>query len=87
MKAQGMALLPRLTDMHMGSVTAAPRRAGGTYRARPTLWQRILTWTLVANERRRLLDLDEHSLKDIGLTKEEAAREASRPFWDYDGPR
>jgi len=32
-------------------------------------------------QRQRLLDLDERLLADIGLTREQAEREARRPFW------
>jgi uncharacterized protein YjiS (DUF1127 family) len=28
-----------------------------------------------------LLDLSDHMLKDIGITREEAKREARKPFW------
>lgn len=31
--------------------------------------------------RRQLLRLDAHQLADIGLTAEQAHREATRPFW------
>jgi uncharacterized protein YjiS (DUF1127 family) len=31
--------------------------------------------------RRELLELDEHLLDDIGLTREKAEEIASRPFW------
>lgn len=33
--------------------------------------------------RRLLKELDAHLLKDIGLTRSEALREARRPFWDH----
>lgn len=33
-------------------------------------------------QRVRLAELEPHILRDIGLTPEEAAAEASRPFWD-----
>lgn len=36
----------------------------------------------VANQRRQLAALDDHMLADLGLTREEATYEASRPFWD-----
>lgn len=32
--------------------------------------------------RRDLLQLEPHLLRDIGLTPEQAAREAMRPIWD-----
>ena len=34
-----------------------------------------------ASERRVLLDLDDHLLRDLGLTRERARLEAGRPFW------
>ncbi len=36
----------------------------------------------LARERRRLAELDDRQLRDIGLTRHEAAREARRHFWD-----
>lgn len=32
--------------------------------------------------RRALLELDEHLLKDIGISRADAEREARRSFWD-----
>lgn len=37
--------------------------------------------------RRALRDLDPAILRDIGLTREEALREATRGFWDWDPVR
>jgi len=42
----------------------------------------VLDWQEVARQRRALLTLDERLLKDIGITRADAEREASRPFWD-----
>jgi uncharacterized protein YjiS (DUF1127 family) len=42
----------------------------------------VLGWQEVARQRRALLKLDERLLKDIGITRADAEREASRPFWD-----
>jgi len=36
----------------------------------------------LSKQRRSLADLDDALLKDIGLTREEAQREAERPLWD-----
>ncbi|MEM9060724.1 MAG: DUF1127 domain-containing protein [Pseudomonadota bacterium] len=41
-------------------------------------WKAIM----VARERRALREMPESVLKDIGLTRAEAEREAARPFWD-----
>ncbi len=88
MKAQAMAMLPRLTDLHPGSLVPASRRASTARRpVQPSIWQRVLRWNRVARERRRLLHLDPHMLQDIGLSPEEAYREATRPFWDIDTAR
>ncbi|SPF77305.1 hypothetical protein ALP8811_02330 [Aliiroseovarius pelagivivens] len=46
----------------------------------------LLTWIVTAVEIRReraaLSQLDAHRLDDLGLTREQAQREASRPIWD-----
>ena len=46
----------------------------------------LLTWIATAVETRRervaLSQLDAHRLDDLGLTREQAQREASRPIWD-----
>lgn len=39
------------------------------------------SWCVRAQERRMLLQLDERMLKDIGITRVDAAREAMKPFW------
>jgi uncharacterized protein YjiS (DUF1127 family) len=33
-------------------------------------------------QRRNLLELTDRELRDIGLTRRQARREAARPFWD-----
>jgi uncharacterized protein YjiS (DUF1127 family) len=42
----------------------------------------LLRWQELARERRALMRLDDHMLKDIGITRADAQREAERPFWD-----
>jgi uncharacterized protein YjiS (DUF1127 family) len=42
---------------------------------------RLLRWHELARQRRELLALNERMLKDIGITRAEAEREACRPFW------
>jgi uncharacterized protein YjiS (DUF1127 family) len=57
---------------------ALPRlRAGLT-----SLVLRLLRWQELARQRRALAAMDDHMLKDIGLSRADARREAERPFWD-----
>ena len=41
----------------------------------------VLTWQERASQRTALASLEDHMLKDIGLSRADVAREASRPFW------
>ncbi len=38
---------------------------------------------IVARQRRALAELDDHQLADIGISREDAEREANRAFWDF----
>jgi uncharacterized protein YjiS (DUF1127 family) len=58
-------------DYGPGSFAAYLERARGIIR----------TWRSRAASRRQLCELSEHELKDIGLTRAEAASEAAKPFW------
>ena len=50
---------------------------------RPTsLVARILTFLSINRERHHLNALDDHLLRDIGLTRDEAETEAKRSAWD-----
>lgn len=53
----------------------APRR-------RPGLRARLREARALRRQRSRLRDLDDHLLKDIGVSCDAAEREASRPLWD-----
>ncbi|MBD9481605.1 DUF1127 domain-containing protein [Pseudomonas sp. PDM14] len=44
--------------------------------------RQLRRWWQLAQQRHRLALLDEHALKDIGITRAEAEQEAQRPFWD-----
>ncbi len=39
--------------------------------------QRVEKW----RSRKQLEELSEHHLRDIGITREDALKEASKPFW------
>ncbi|MEM7497873.1 MAG: DUF1127 domain-containing protein [Pseudomonadota bacterium] len=45
------------------------------------LLQRVLRWQDRLRQRRRLQALPDHMLKDIGVSREDALEEASKPFW------
>ncbi len=51
----------------------------------PTVFERIAatlrSWSQRVRERHRLGELDDRLLEDIGLTRECAQAEASKPFW------
>ena len=42
----------------------------------------LARWRRIRRERQQLLELSDHMLRDIGLTRTQAGREAARPFWD-----
>lgn len=42
----------------------------------------LLDYVEVAKQRRQLLALEDHALKDIGVTRAEANLEGNRSFWD-----
>jgi uncharacterized protein YjiS (DUF1127 family) len=60
---------------HRPSYTAA-----GTAR-RDGILPTIQLWLERHKQRRTLLGLDDHMLKDIGLSRVDAWQEGSKPFW------
>ena len=41
----------------------------------------VLQWNQRSRQRQALADLDDHLLKDIGISPKAAAAEAGQPFW------
>ena len=41
----------------------------------------VLHWNQRSRQRQALTDLDDHLLKDIGISRKAAAAEAGQPFW------
>jgi uncharacterized protein YjiS (DUF1127 family) len=51
-------------------------------RSRLHTWRSVIrTWFERGRQRRALAELDDRLLRDIGVTFEQAKREAARPFW------
>jgi uncharacterized protein YjiS (DUF1127 family) len=45
-------------------------------------WVLLTTWIERARQRNALAGLDDHQLRDIGVTRLDAVREAEKPFWN-----
>lgn len=45
------------------------------------LIETIAVWSVRRRQRHALAELDEHLLNDVGLSREQARREAAKPFW------
>lgn len=41
----------------------------------------LYTWQRRSDERRQLSELSDHMLRDMGITRREARREATKGFW------
>lgn len=50
-------------------------------------WARLQRWRQLRRERLQLRELNEHSLRDIGLTRMDVEHESRRRFWDDSGWR
>ena len=50
---------------------------------RPTgIFAKVSALLALFSERRRLADMPDHMLNDLGITRSEAEAEARRPIWD-----
>lgn len=64
--------------------SATPARAGflrSAYAAAAAALGTLAVWRSRDRDRRRLLELDERMLRDIGLTRTDVLAVASKPFW------
>jgi len=68
----------------VNSFTSRNGAAASSYR-RPGWATWFLLWCVRCSERSRqrqaLAELDDHALKDIGVTRQQAIAEAAKPFW------
>ncbi len=53
-----------------------------THRPQVSVLARVLQLAAFSRSRAGLANLDDHLLRDIGLTREEALAERARPLWD-----
>ena len=44
-------------------------------------WALMATWIERTHQRNTLAGLDDHQLRDIGITRRDVARECRKPFW------
>jgi uncharacterized protein YjiS (DUF1127 family) len=68
-----------------GAIGAWPRGADREARAVGRLFERIggvmVLWLHRGRSRCALLALDDHALRDIGVSRADAVREGRKPFW------
>lgn len=57
------------------------KRPGSRRNKVATLLARLVFWHRRAGQRRALRKLDDHLLKDIGMSRAQAELEAYKPFW------
>ena len=64
-----------------------PPKAYSTWRAKQPIhpvagaFALLARWIERARQRQALASLSDHELRDIGITRVDAAREADKPFW------
>ena len=71
--------------LNAGTAPAFEAASAAVEQARGFLTRAVYTleeWHERARQRRRLMELDDRLLKDVGLTRADVARETSKPFWD-----
>jgi len=58
-----------------------PARARTPIQRVAAAWRVVSRWIERVRQRDALAALDDHQLRDIGITRAEAAREWEKPFW------
>ena len=59
----------------------ARRRVGGLALSLRRAVDMLLIWHERARQRRQLRSLNDHMLRDLGLTRADVMAESSKPFW------
>ncbi|WP_341704511.1 DUF1127 domain-containing protein [Ferrovibrio sp.] len=73
-----MAINPQVTEFRYNPSLGLGRMAA---RAAIALFTGLLTWQRRVRERDQLASLSNAYLKDMGLSRADALREAGKPFW------
>jgi uncharacterized protein YjiS (DUF1127 family) len=72
----------QVLDRTAGSVTPTMRTfMSGAMDSVAKVFYLLLTWQERASERANLAALDDHMLKDMGLSRADVEHESSKPFW------
>jgi uncharacterized protein YjiS (DUF1127 family) len=64
------------------TTTLPPRRRQNLRRFLAHLWTAAARAAETVNSRRRLAEVDDRTLADLGISRAQAQYEASRPVWD-----
>ncbi|MDA7427461.1 DUF1127 domain-containing protein [Primorskyibacter aestuariivivens] len=66
---------------HIVHINAHTRKDDSS-RRHPGILGMLVNRMALYRQRKALLRLDDHLLEDLGITRDEARREAHRPVWD-----
>ena len=65
------------------SISVSQNTTCTTAHAQPrTVWAKLFAMVAVARQRRQLLQLDDHLLRDIGLQRKDAVEESKSALWN-----
>lgn len=67
---------------HASLLNTAPHSSGRALKNTRSIWGWISAMTRLRHERVKLAQLSDVQLRDIGLSREDARREAGRAAWD-----
>ena len=76
-----MACTTDSIETHQVPESIRESRFHGLSRLAVTVIETLLTWQDRFNQRHHLAGLDDHALKDMGLSRGDVEREASKGFW------
>ena len=72
---------PRQRPLKLGFAAVAGLSRRGLSDAIGRGFDRLLVWAERSEQRHRLAELNDHMLRDIGLTRADVMAETIKPFW------